>query len=41
MNDAGELVAKDEATRLWITEYTADGKWLFETIGTLEERVAT
>jgi hypothetical protein len=35
MNDAGELVAKEVATRLIITEYAADGTWLAETIGRL------
>lgn len=36
MNDRGELVAKDAATQVYITEYAADGTWLAETIGRLD-----
>jgi hypothetical protein len=35
MNDAGERVAKDAATEVWITEYAVDGTWLGETIAAI------
>ena len=39
MDERGEVAAKDAATHCVVTEYTAEGKWLAETVAVLYDHV--